>query len=324
MATEFKKYMHVEHIENVMPLIPRGDVLYIQPKLDGSNAQIFLKKDGSIGWGSRNHELNAEYDTLKMRKYIEANHDSLKKALTLLEEEYGTPCILYGEWLVPHTIRNYEDSAWERFYVFDAYLLEENVYLNPVRYEPILDSLGIDCVPTMDVIGIIGDMCSDPYPLRIMERLNEICGENTFLMKDGGVGEGIVIKDYSRDYQKLSIEKFGQVVWGKIVRADFKAKSKAKNKGEAEMTTEERIVFESLNKEFVSKEWYKLTSDEDEVWNDSMIPEFLGRVWFEWWKDYSFHAVAKKKLKVDMPLLRKEILKQTMKYLDVIRKEMRI
>lgn len=322
MATEFKKYMHVEHIDNVISLIPNDDTIYIQPKLDGSNAQIFLKEDGSIGWGSRNHELNAEYDTLKMKEYIEANHDSLIKVITKLESDCNTPCILYGEWLVPHTIRNYEDSAWNKFYVFDVYLPEKRCYLHPHTYQPLLSYFYIDYVPGLCSLNIVEELSSNPSG--IMQKLNEICEENTFLMKDGGIGEGIVIKDYSEGYQKQSIEKFGQVVWGKIVRADFKAKSKAKNKGEVEMTTEERIVFESLNKEFVSKEWHKLTSDEDVVWNDSMIPEFLGRVWFEWWKDYSFDAVAKKKLKVDTSLLRKEILKQTMKYLDVIRKEMRI
>lgn len=316
--TEFKKYMHIEHAENVLPLIPRHDTIYVQPKLDGSNAQIFLKDDGSIGWGSRNHELNAEHDTLKMKGYIESNYDSLMKALVQLSETHRCPCILYGEWLVPHTIRNYQDTAWNRFYVFDVYLPKLNMFLQPIQYQPILNHLGIDCIPTLSIIGDIG---SDL--LEAMQKFNGICEKNEFLMKDGGIGEGIVIKDYSPEYVKQSIERFGQITWGKIVRADFKAKSKAKNKGEAEMTTEERIVFKSLNKDFVSKEWYKLTSDEGKVWDDSMIPEFLGRVWFEWWKDYSFDAIAKTKLKVDMSLLRREILKQTMKYLDAIRAEVK-
>jgi hypothetical protein len=48
--------------------------------------------------------------------------------------------------------------------------------------------------------------------------------KNTHLMQDGEIGEGIVIKNY--DY----VNKWGRVVWAKIVRNEFKERH-VKNSG---------------------------------------------------------------------------------------------
>ena len=33
--------------------------------------------------------------------------------------------ILYGEWMIPHTIRSYSENVWKNFYVFDVFEYNE-------------------------------------------------------------------------------------------------------------------------------------------------------------------------------------------------------
>lgn len=59
---EFKKYQHLERFGNdEVEGIELGK-LYIFPKLDGTNAQVWLDDEGNIKAGSRNRELTLEKD----------------------------------------------------------------------------------------------------------------------------------------------------------------------------------------------------------------------------------------------------------------------
>ena len=80
--------------------------------------------------------------------------------------------------------------------------------------------------------------------------------KNVFLIKDGaGVGEGLVIKNYS--YQN----KFGRVIWAKLITNAFKEKHH-QVMGAPEMNTqiqvEQAIVDEYVTEAFVEKEFNKI------------------------------------------------------------------
>lgn len=315
--TKFKKYMHIEPLDRVLPILDY-DHVYVQPKLDGANAQIFIKDNGELGWGSRNYEQTKEYDAIRMGKYVEY-HPEYKDLLLDLKAMFGKDFILYGEWLTPHTLKDYEGSAWEKFYIFDVYSPEDDTFLSPPQCDSAFNKH--PDILRVPYIGIFEGGDSD-----IIEKLMDICeNQNHFLMKEGKIGEGIVIKNYSDGYSDTSRKLFGErIVWGKIVRTDFKAKSRAVNKGMKILSLEEKLAQNNVEEEFISKEYYKFTSDEGVVWTDKMIPDFIKKVWEEWWRDCSFKVLGNIDETLDMKQLRKNVAGETVKCLkDIRRKEMK-
>ena len=111
--TNFVKYQHIEKLSNYDETegILNGTV-FVQPKIDGSNCCIWFE-DGVIHCGSRNRELTFDYDHAGFMKYI---YDNKEKYLNLLNRFPN--CIVYGEWLIPHTIKTYRKDLYNRFYVF--------------------------------------------------------------------------------------------------------------------------------------------------------------------------------------------------------------
>lgn len=86
---------------------------YVFPKIDGTNSQLWY--DGNIlHGGSRNREVSLENDNQGFFAYATQNEKLLKflKAHPDLR--------LYGEWLVPHSLKTYRKDAWRKFYVFDV------------------------------------------------------------------------------------------------------------------------------------------------------------------------------------------------------------
>ena len=61
-SNELIKYQHIERIgTDETDGILIGSV-YVFPKLDGTNASVWLNSDGTIGAGSRNRTLSAQSD----------------------------------------------------------------------------------------------------------------------------------------------------------------------------------------------------------------------------------------------------------------------
>lgn len=206
---KFEEYQHVERFgSQEVDGIDIGRC-YIFPKLDGSNGSVWTalgSGDGSrFKAGSRKRQLDIDSDNQGFAKYID-QHSGIKRLL-----QYGY-FRLFGEWLVPHTLKEYRDDVWRKFYVFDI-MNHEGKYFTFDEYKPILDFYGVDYITPLEVINnpTHGDL------MRVMD-------QNTFLMKDGYVGKGIVIKNY--DF----VNKYGRVVWAKMVRNEFKDKLKKENK----------------------------------------------------------------------------------------------
>ena len=53
---------------------------------------------------------------------------------------------LFGEWLVPHTLKTYRDDAWRKFYVFDV-VRDNDTYVPYEEYSEWLKSCDIDFIP---------------------------------------------------------------------------------------------------------------------------------------------------------------------------------
>lgn len=72
---KFKKYQHLERYGNQsVSDIEQGEV-YVFPKIDGTNASVWLNDEGNIAAGSRNRELSHEKDNAGFYELAENTRD---------------------------------------------------------------------------------------------------------------------------------------------------------------------------------------------------------------------------------------------------------
>lgn len=272
---DFRKYMHIERFGNdEVQGIELGGC-YVFPKLDGTNGSVWLADDGYPDAGSRNRVLAPDEDNAGFFQFIEAD-DRFKNFL----REY--PHLrLYGEWLVPHSLRTYREDAWRKFYVFDVYDHSEENYLMYEEYKALLDGYGIDYIPPLCI------MKNATYENLLVELEN-----NGFLIQEGrGSGEGIVIKNYNY------VNRFGRTVWAKIVTNKFKEKH-AREMGATvknmKQMSEQVVVDEFVTKHLVDKTYAKIVN-EMEGWNSKYIPRLLSTVFYDLVNEEMWNAVKKLK-----------------------------
>ena len=273
----YKSYQHIEKLgTSETEGILKGEV-HLSYKIDGSNGCIYLKDNGELGFGSRKRELSITEDNMGFMASFVTDKSLYSKFEEILKKNPNF--IIYGEWLVPVTIKRYGKDAWRKFYVFDVFNNEDGTYLPFNTYKEILDEYGLLYIPEIAVLN-------DPSEEDIKEYLDKT-GE--FLITEG-LGEGIVIKNY--DY----INKYGRRTWAKILTEDFKKNKKelrkrnhiAKNEGDIELL----IVNYYLTSEQVLKEKYKI-EEKYGGWSSKNIFELLNRVYDEFLKD-NFELILKK------------------------------
>jgi len=244
----FHKYQHIERLKtDETDGIDMG-VCYIFPKLDGSNASVWLE-DTDDGYylkgGSRNRELSLDKDNAGFLEFI--TETRIKHDLTALLLDHPSWRI-FGEWLVPHTLKTYREEAWRKFYVFDVYDDELCKYLPYDIYQPIMEEFGIDYIPPLCTMN-------DPT----LEQLEWEMQKNTYLVQDGmGSGEGLVIKNY--DYKN----KWGRTTWAKLVRNEFKernAEAFGVRKVDGKKLIEKEIAEAYVTEAFVAKTRAKIEED---------------------------------------------------------------
>lgn len=255
----FKKYMHIEKWGNdEVQGIELGKA-YVFPKLDGTNASLWWSNT-KLNAGSRN-------------RVLELNNDNARFYAAQLEIPHYTGFFkkypelrLYGEWLVPHTLKTYREDAWHRFYIFDVYDDETEQFLTYEEYKEILEEFDLDYIPPLAIIK------NGTYESFVHQLSN-----NVLFIKDGeGVGEGIVIKNY--DYYN----KFGKQVWAKIITSEFKEKHhKEMGAPETEKTLlEEKIVEDFVTTTLIEKTYAKIHTEMN-GWSSRYIPRLLDTVFHD-------------------------------------------
>lgn len=278
---KFEKYQHIERIgtEEVEGLLI--GTCHIFYKIDGTNGQVYVNQAGQIECGSRNKVLSDGDSNQGFYQYVMAN-EQIRALLT------AHPNLkLFGEWLVPHSLRTYHKNAWRRFYVFDVLLEQDGFfrYLSYDEYKAILDEFEIDYIPPI---------CWAKNPTQeLLIELLEKTGD--FLIEDGkGLGEGIVVKNYGY------INKFGRQTWGKIVRNEFKEKHKkafAVNEIKSKEEVEYSIVQEYITASLVQKEMAKIKA-ETGYFENKHIPRLLGVMIYCLINEESYNFVKKFKFPV--------------------------
>lgn len=235
--------------------ILKGTV-YVAPKLDGTNGSIWCE-DGALLFGSRNHKLGEGADNAGFKA---SNMGSLRLRDYFCEFPHRR---LYGEWLVPHTIKGYKDDAWRRFYVYDVHDGER--FLTPHEWEEPMKKHEIDFIehkilhsPTMEEVEATLTLLSKQY------------------MKPGEIGEGIVLKNF--DFTN----RFGVCAYAKYINEGFQSRPK---KVAYDNPIEEEISSKCVTEYLVKKTADKIlwaSGLEEPVWDrKTMIPRLIETVYHD-------------------------------------------
>jgi hypothetical protein len=269
----FKKYQHIEKYGNSEVQGIEFGKCYIFPKLDGTNASIWLD-DNKLKAGSRTRELTFEKDNAKFYEWVMAQENIFN-----FFRKYKN-LRLYGEWLVPHTLKTYRDNAWKKFYVFDVMVDTENSYLAYDDYKSMLSEFNIDYIPPLSIITNVS------YENLLVEVSN-----NKYLISNGGgIGEGIIIKNYQFK------NKYGYVVWAKIINNEFKDAHMKSQSQVKELGTilEQKICDEYITTHLIDKTFAKIVN-EMEGWNSKYIPRLFGIVFHDLITEELWNVIKKMK-----------------------------
>lgn len=270
---EFRKYQHIERLGTTEVNGIEDGVCYIFPKIDGTNASVWFDKDKCVQAGSRKRHLSLESDNAGFYAWVKDNIN-IKELLTDFPD-----LRLYGEWLVPHSLKTYRETAWRDFYVFDV--MVGNEYLHYNIYSDILSKYGVNYIPPICIIN-------NPTEELLIEQTKK----NSYLIQDGkGIGEGIVVKRY--DF----VNKYGRMTWAKVVTNEFKEKNSKEfgvNKLKPKKTTESDIVNEFVTKSLCEKTMSKIELQHGD-WSSKYIGQLLGTVYYDLVREDCWNFIKKHK-----------------------------
>ena len=194
-----------------------GDHIVIQTKIDGANAAIrYDPETDKVVAQSRKNILDTNNTLRGFYEFTQLlNKDRVKEIL-------GTDLILYGEWLVSHSVL-YPEHAYKHFYVYDVYSTDLQEWAPQWFVEQTAVLLHLPYVKTWyDGKFISWEHCKSFLP-------NSAYGEVE--------QEGIVIKNETKLNSLNNHEPF----YVKIVNARFKEKMDRKEK---KSQSPEQIAFE--------------------------------------------------------------------------------
>lgn len=193
-----KKYKDIERLKDkYAPAFKAGEHITITEKIDGANASIVVNENGTLTACSRRNELNQNNTLQGFYDFVQTLDASIVSAA--LTSRY----ILFGEWLVKHTIR-YPEDKMKQFYVFDVYDTETEQYMPWDFTKQIAEFIGLKTVP----LFYDGPFISWEHIYSFVGK-TEMGGEPT--------GEGVVIKSQDRLDNKFS----GTPEYVKIVAKEF-------------------------------------------------------------------------------------------------------
>ena len=283
----FVKYMHLERYGNEEVEGIEQGATYVFPKLDGTNAQLWYEGKGVIGAGSRNRTLTVDNDNAGFKNWAVGQNVFVEFF------QFYPDLTLYGEWLVPHSLKTYREDAWRKFYIFDIYNRKTEQFYSYESMKQILDNFSLDYLAP---IAIVKNGTREHY--------EKCLDKNVFLIKDGmGVGEGIVIKNY--EWQN----KFGNTVWAKMITNNFK-EIHHKEMGAPVIggeTLEEKIVAEYVDEHFIGKVVAKIQLDNgDNIFENGDIPRLLHTVFYDLVNEELWNIIKKhKNPKIDFAYLQR-------------------
>ena len=174
-----KKYMDIERLKDkYVDGFETGDFIVIQEKIDGANFSIkYDKETDSILAFSRKKELNFKETLRGAWNFSQTLDKDLVKTLL------GDNLVLFGEWLVKHTV-TYPNDKYQKAYFYDVYDVEKEEWLTQGEVDFIIKQLGVMYVPIL----YVGEF-------RNWNHIKEYVGTTRM---GGEYGEGIVVKNMTK------------------------------------------------------------------------------------------------------------------------------
>lgn len=255
---EQKKYMDIERLKDkYVEGFQKGDYIIVQEKIDGANFSI---------------RYDEETDTIKSfsrKKTLDLGNNlrgawewSQKLNKDLVKEVLGTNLVLFGEWLVAHTIV-YLDNKYQNAYFYDVYNTETQKYLEQDKVEDIVNQLGLIYVP----VFYKGEFES-------WEHLKQFVGRTDL---GGESGEGIVVKNMTR----LNDPNTRLPFYTKIVADKFAEKKSVKKFDETKL--ERRAKLQAIVESVVTEG--RVTKLVHKMVDEGIIPED--------WDEHDMATIAK-------------------------------
>lgn len=273
----FRKYQHICRLGTQETDGILNGKCYIFPKIDGTNSSVWLDENGKVCAGSRNRTLSiGKDDNQGFYGDILAN----KNIANYLAKHPNHR--LFGEWLVPHSLKTYKDEAWRKFYVFDVCEDDDDElkYIPYDEYSVLLNEFDITYLKPLLIKQDI-----------TKQDIANCVNNNTFAIQEGkGCGEGIVIKRY--DYKN----RYGRIVWAKVLHDEYinrGSKSKGQLSSIQSKEVELLIVDEFVTSNLIEKEYAKIINDNEEIERKKLIPMLLSKVWNELINEEMWNIVKK-------------------------------
>lgn len=255
---EQKKFMDIERLKDkYVDGFRKGDYIIVQEKIDGANFSIrYDEETDTIASFSRKNFLNFENNLRGAWNWSQ----KLDKAL--VKEVLGTNLILFGEWLVSHTIV-YPADKYQNAYFYDVFDIETKQYLEQHKVKDIVNRLGLIYVP----VFYEGEFISWEHLKQFVGR-TDLGGEN---------GEGIVVKNMTR----LNDPNTRLPFYTKIVGDKFAEKKSVKKFDGQKM--EERAKLQSVVESVVTDG--RVTKLLHKMVDEGIIPED--------WDEHDMGTIAK-------------------------------
>ena len=196
---EIKKYISIERLKDkYRTAFSKGELITVTEKIDGANASVRYDEttDSLVGF-SRNRQVSEKESLQGFFGFVQTRNKNEFKAVL------GTRYIIFGEWLVKHTVK-YPADAYRKFYVFDMWDTETECYCSHDMVVQTATTLNLNLVPVFYVGAFESWDVIEKYVGR-----TEINAEPC--------GEGIVVKSQDRLDNKFS----GTPAYVKIVSDDF-------------------------------------------------------------------------------------------------------
>lgn len=255
---EQKKFMDIERLKDkYVDGFHKGDYIIVQEKIDGANFSIrYDAEEDIIAAFSRKNFLSYENNLRGALQWAQ------KLNKELVKEVLGTNLILFGEWLVPHTIV-YPSDSYRKAYFYDVFDVETEQYLEQDRVKDIVNQLGLIYVP----VFYEGEFIS-------WEHLREFVGRTDL---GGENGEGIVVKNMTRLNDPNTILPF----YIKIVGDKFAEKKSIKKVDTNKL--EERVKLQTIVESIVTEG--RVTKLVHKMVDEGVIPED--------WDEHDMGTIAK-------------------------------
>ena len=248
---EIKKYLDIERCkESYASTFEVGEPIVIQTKIDGSNASIaYNSKTNSLVAFSRRQALN-EMNTLNgFWNYVQSL--DIKTFAEVLGDRY----VIFGEWLVPHSVK-YPEDMYKKFYMFDVWDRETEQYLTQEDSLAIFDRLK-NYIPNYVHTLYNGPFISWEHTLAFLKE--NIYGEAPCM-------EGIVIKRQDKLWSKSSRLPY----YVKVVNEKFSEVHSSKPKTIDPEKLAAREVEQAAVAEVVTKR--RITKGLEKLIEDNIIP----------------------------------------------------